>query len=43
MPQFKMDEAFEAEIPTELGPYYRSWKAGRKNGETKSSGGKNSN
>jgi hypothetical protein len=36
MPQFRMDDAFEAEIPAELGPYYQRWKAGRKNSEPKS-------
>jgi hypothetical protein len=36
MPQFKMDEAFEAEIPAELRPYYQRWKTERKNSEPKS-------
>jgi hypothetical protein len=35
MPQFRMDDAFEAEIPAELSAYYQRWKAGRKNGESK--------
>jgi hypothetical protein len=37
MPQFKMDHAFEAEIPVELSPYFERWKAGRKNNTSKSS------
>ena len=36
MPQFRMDEAFEAEIPDELRPYYQRWKVERKNSEPKS-------
>jgi hypothetical protein len=36
MPQFKMDEAFEAEIPVELGPYFERWKAQWKNNAPKS-------
>ena len=37
IPQFRMDEMFEAEIPAELDPYYRRWKAAPKNSEPKSS------
>jgi hypothetical protein len=37
MPQFRMDQAFEAQIPAELDPYYRRWKAARNNSERKSS------
>jgi hypothetical protein len=36
MPQFKMDAAFEAEIPTELSPYFERWKAAWKNSAPKS-------
>jgi hypothetical protein len=35
MPQFRMDQAFEAQIPAELDPYYRRWKAARSNSEPK--------
>jgi hypothetical protein len=35
MPQFRIDDAFEAEIPPELGPHYQRWKAERKNEEPK--------
>jgi hypothetical protein len=31
MPQFKMDEAFEAKVPAELCPYFERWKTMRKN------------
>lgn len=36
MPQFKLDETFETEIPAELDSHYRRWKAARKNSEPKS-------
>jgi hypothetical protein len=36
MPQFKMDEAFEAEVPAELIPYFERWKRERKNSVPKS-------
>jgi hypothetical protein len=35
VPQFKMDEAFEAEIPAELAPFYARWKAKRKSREAR--------
>ncbi len=36
MPQYRIDETFEAEIPAELDPYYRRWKVLRINNEAKS-------
>jgi hypothetical protein len=36
MPQFKMDKAFEAEIPVELSIYFERWKTGRKKSAPKS-------
>jgi hypothetical protein len=38
MPQYRIDETFEVAIPAELEPYYRRWKASRKDREAKSSG-----
>jgi hypothetical protein len=38
MPQFGMDKKFEREIPAELDPYYRRWKAERKSSGPKSYG-----
>jgi hypothetical protein len=35
MPQFRMDQTFEAQIPAELDPYYRRWKEAGKNNEAK--------
>jgi hypothetical protein len=37
MPQFRMDEVFEAEVPVELRPYFESWKTERKSSAPKSS------
>ena len=28
MPQFSLDESFEAELPDELKPHYRKWRLG---------------
>jgi hypothetical protein len=36
MPQFRMDEVFEAEVPAELRPYLESWKTERKSSVPKS-------
>jgi hypothetical protein len=36
MPQFKLDETFETEIPDELDSHYRRWKAAPKNSQPKS-------
>lgn len=38
MPQFKMDEAFEAELPVELLPHFQRWKTHWKTREPKSFG-----
>ncbi|MBS0531385.1 MAG: hypothetical protein JSS22_18650 [Proteobacteria bacterium] len=38
MPQFRMDAAFEAELPAELRPHFERWKTGRKNRKPKALG-----